>query len=74
MDIAAVYCALGEKHRAFEWLERAYRERDTGLADLKILPTFNRLHGEPRFQELLRRIGLPTANSYPSKGARRLTE
>jgi TolB-like protein/DNA-binding winged helix-turn-helix (wHTH) protein/tetratricopeptide (TPR) repeat protein len=60
MDIAAVYCALGEKPRAFEWLERAYRKHDTGLADLKILPTFDCLHGEPRFQELLRRIGLPS--------------
>ncbi|MEE9234358.1 MAG: tetratricopeptide repeat protein, partial [Candidatus Acidoferrales bacterium] len=57
--IAFVYGALGEKDRAFEWLERAYRERGHHMARLKVDPSFDSLRDDPRFQDLLRRVGLP---------------
>ena len=53
---AMVYGALGEPDRAFEWLDRAYEERDTFLMKLN-LPFFDPLRAEPRFAELQRRIG-----------------
>ncbi|MDA2914099.1 tetratricopeptide repeat protein, partial [Acidobacteriia bacterium AH_259_A11_L15] len=57
--IAFVYGALGEKDRAFEWLERAYRERGYFMVALKVEPRFDSLRDDPRFQDLLRRVGLP---------------
>jgi tetratricopeptide (TPR) repeat protein len=55
--IAFVYTALGEKARAFEWLERAYEERSY-IQLLAMSPLFDNLRPDPRFAELLRRIGL----------------
>jgi TolB-like protein/Flp pilus assembly protein TadD len=57
VDIALVQLALGERDRAFENLEMAYKER-SGLNDLKVDPRFGSLHGDPRFQDLLVRLGL----------------
>ncbi len=56
---ALVYAGLGEKERAFEWLERAYQERSTVLAYLRIDPRVANLRNDPRFSDLLRRVGLP---------------
>jgi TolB-like protein/Flp pilus assembly protein TadD len=56
-DIALVYLALGDRDQAFEHLEKAYKER-SGLNDLKVDPRFGSLHGDPRFQDLLVRLGL----------------
>jgi len=56
-DIALVHLALGDRDRAFEYLEKAYRERG-GLNDLKVDPRFGSLHTDPRFQDLLVRLGL----------------
>ena len=58
--IATVYASLGEKDKAFEYLEKAYEERSSDLpyflkSDLRI----DNLRSDPRFQDLLRRIGLP---------------
>jgi eukaryotic-like serine/threonine-protein kinase len=58
--IATIYAGLGEKDRAFEFLEKAYRERSSDIsyfikADLRI----DNLRSDPRFQDLLRRVGLP---------------
>ena len=57
-SIACIYEGLGEKDQAFVWLERAYAERDGGMTDLKVDPEFASLHSDPRFTDLLRRIGL----------------
>ena len=57
--IASVYAALGEKDRAFAWLDKAYEERDFILIFLKVDPTFDRLRSDPRFASLMRRVGLP---------------
>ena len=54
---ALVYAGLEEKDRAFEWLERAYQERSTVLAYLNLDPRLANLRGDPRFSDLLRRVG-----------------
>jgi tetratricopeptide (TPR) repeat protein len=53
-----IYLGLDEKDRAFEWLERAYSERSCHLVWLKVDPIFDSLRSDPRFTELIRRIGL----------------
>ncbi len=58
-QFALVSAGLGEKGRAFEALEKAFRERSTLLTYLKMDPRFDPLRSDPRFQDLLRRIGLP---------------
>jgi hypothetical protein len=45
--------------KAFEWLEKSYVERDWQLTYLKNYPAFENLYSDPRFKDLLRRIGLP---------------
>ena len=57
--IGSIYGQLGDKDRAFEWLEKAYGERDSQLANLRAEPRNDPLRSDPRFKDLLRRIGLP---------------
>jgi len=57
--IARVYAWRGEKDQAFEWAERAYEQRDTGLTWLKIDSVFRTLREDPRFRALLRKMNLP---------------
>jgi serine/threonine-protein kinase len=59
VDIALVYLALGDRDQAFQYLEKAYRGR-SGLNDLKVDPRFGSLRADPRFQDLLARLGLPS--------------
>jgi tetratricopeptide (TPR) repeat protein len=56
--IAVVHASLGEKDAAFEWLEKAFQERVAFLIFLKALYLGN-LHGDPRFDDLVKRIGIP---------------
>jgi hypothetical protein len=56
---AEVYARLGQTDLALEWLEKAYRSRQHDLAFLKVNPQLDSLRSDPRFQDLLRRIGLP---------------
>ncbi len=60
VGIAWTYAALGEEDEAFRWLNEAYRRRIGGLALLKVEPRFESLHSDPRFADLLRRMGLPS--------------
>ena len=53
------YAALGDPDPAFKWLERAYTERDTVLVFVKVHPMMDPVRSDPRFQDLLRRIGFP---------------
>jgi hypothetical protein len=48
---------LGRRDEAFEWLDRAYDERDPFLPILKYYKPFEPLHDDPRFDALLKRIG-----------------
>ena len=57
VDIALVHLALGDRDQAFQYLEQAYKER-SGLNDLKVDPRFGSLRADPRFQDLLVRLGL----------------
>jgi eukaryotic-like serine/threonine-protein kinase len=60
-QIALVYIGLGEKDQAFEWLEKAYKDRSITNENfaLKVDPQFDTLRSDPRFADLLRRIGFP---------------
>jgi TolB-like protein/Flp pilus assembly protein TadD len=57
--IADIYTGRGETDEAFAWLERGLRERDPQTIFLKARPTFDPLRSDPRFDDLLRRIGFP---------------
>jgi hypothetical protein len=57
--ISEVYAELGENDRAFAWLERAHKERDCQLTWLKLDPMIDSLRPDPRFKDLVRRVGLP---------------
>jgi len=59
-QIAEVYAYRGEPDKAFEWLDRAYEQRDAGLRSLKIDPHLKGLRHDPRYIELLRKMKLPT--------------
>jgi TolB-like protein/Tfp pilus assembly protein PilF len=59
LSFATVYVGLGEKEQAFLWLEKAYDERTNSLAYLKVQSTWDPLRPDPRFADLVRRIGLP---------------
>ncbi|MGA2260252.1 MAG: protein kinase [Acidobacteriota bacterium] len=59
LSIADFYAQAGEVDPAFEWLERAYRERIPFLAHLKAEPDFDPLRSDPRFADLLRRMNFP---------------
>lgn len=58
-QIAEVYAWRGDKDEAFEWLERAYAQRDSGLTILKYDPQLDSLRGDPRYQAVLRKMNLP---------------
>jgi tetratricopeptide (TPR) repeat protein len=57
--LASTHSILGEKDKAFELLEVAYKDRASFLIFLGTYPTLNSLHSDPRFVEMLQRIGLP---------------
>jgi DNA-binding winged helix-turn-helix (wHTH) protein/TolB-like protein/Tfp pilus assembly protein PilF len=56
-DMAEIYAQLGEKDQAFAWLERAYEERYHMMMYLKVAPNLDPLRSDPRFADLLRRVG-----------------
>ena len=58
-QIAEVYAWRGEKDLAFEWLERAYRQQDGGLTEIKIDPYFASLHSDPRYAAFLKKLNFP---------------
>ncbi len=64
---ALVYTALGEKDLAFESLERAYQERSTVLAYLRLDPRLAPLRSDPRFGNLLVRLGIGTSVTAQAK-------
>jgi TolB-like protein len=58
-EIAIVYAGLGDKDDAFAWLDKAFDAHDKGLTYLKIDPCVDPLRSDPRFADLLQRVGLP---------------
>ena len=56
-EVAEIYAQLGEKDQAFAWLERAYQERSFMMLYLKVAPNLDPLRSDPRYADLLRRVG-----------------
>jgi TolB-like protein/Tfp pilus assembly protein PilF len=57
--IAGIYALLKEKDQAFQWLEKAYQERSIRLMYLRTDQAYDNLRDDPRFKDLVRRVGLP---------------
>ena len=57
--VAEIYSRLLNKDKAFYWLEKAYEERDNSMVFLRVDPTYDPLRSDPRFEQLVRRVGLP---------------
>jgi hypothetical protein len=57
--IAELYAELGDKDQAFRWLNTAYQERDAELIGMKTDFGLDPLRSDPRFAELVRKVGLP---------------
>ena len=57
-DLAAVYAGLGDKDHAFAWLEKDFQARSGRLGRIRYLIPFETLRSDPRYADLLRRMGL----------------
>jgi tetratricopeptide (TPR) repeat protein len=57
--VARIHAVLGENDQALVWFERAMRQRDDFISHINVDPEFDKLRADPRFQQLLKRIGLP---------------
>ena len=53
-----MFAALGQKDKAFEWLEKSYDEHSLLLVWVKVIHDFDTLRSDPRFADLLRRMNL----------------
>ncbi len=60
LQIAEAFAFIGDADRAFEWLDRAFEQRDSGLPQMQSWPLLNNLHGHPRWRPFLRKMGLDT--------------
>ena len=58
LELAAIYAALGNDEITFQLLEKAYAEHSFHLVNLNVSPHFKSISSNPRFQELVQRIGL----------------
>jgi tetratricopeptide (TPR) repeat protein len=57
-SIAKGYAYCGDVDQAFEWLERAYTQRNPGLSQVKLQPLLRNLHGDPRWKPFLKKMRL----------------
>ena len=80
VNLADLYTGLGDKERAFYWLEQAYAQHaerfaaaDLGLERLNMEYLLDPLRSDPRFKDLVRRVGLPEVRIVQSGGERRTT-
>jgi tetratricopeptide (TPR) repeat protein len=58
LQIAEAFAYCGDADRAFEWLERAYLQRDSGLPQMQSWPLLRNLRGDPRWRPFLEKMGL----------------
>jgi len=61
-QIAQVYALRGEKDKAFEWLQTAFDDRDAGMLGLLVDPLLRGLRDDPRYKNLVTKVGLPTTS------------
>jgi serine/threonine-protein kinase len=61
-QIAQVYAVRGEKDKAFEWLQIAFDNRDGGMPSLLVDPLLRGLRDDPRYKNLVAKVGLPSAS------------
>ena len=59
LNVAFIYSELGDKDQAFVWLDKAFEESEGRLLNLKTEPALDAVRSDPRFAELLRRLGMP---------------
>ncbi len=57
--MALVYAALGDQDKAFLWLDKAYAQKSTFMTTLKYRSVFDPIRSDPRFSDLVSRVGLP---------------
>jgi serine/threonine-protein kinase len=57
--IALIYAGLGDHDETMNWLERGYEQRDPKMVFLKVEPKWRELRDDPRFQALMKKVGLP---------------
>jgi len=57
--LSAVYVGLGEKDKAFEWLEKDFQARNGKLVEIRWQVQSEALRNDPRYKDLLKRMGLP---------------
>jgi TolB-like protein/Tfp pilus assembly protein PilF/DNA-binding XRE family transcriptional regulator len=65
LQVAEAYAWLGDADNAFDWLERAWRQRDSGLAQLQSWPLLRNLHDDPRWLPFLERMGFSRTAPRP---------
>src|SRR5207247_10185551 len=58
-QIAEVYAVRDEKHKAFDWLQISFDDRDAGMLSLLVDPLLRGLRDDPRYKNLLAKLGLP---------------
>ncbi len=58
-SIATVYAGLADKERTISWLKKGYEERNNDMVYMKIEPVLDPIRSDPRFQDLIRRVGFP---------------
>ena len=68
-DAAFLYAALGEKDRAFYWLDKAVQEKDGWLFLINVDPRLNSLRSDPRFSAIASKVGLPAVQQCASRPA-----
>ncbi len=68
-NVAVIYVGLGETDQALDWLEEAYEKRNSGwLPFIGVEPDFLSLHGHPRFEALLKKMGVSPTFDYRNSG------
>jgi tetratricopeptide (TPR) repeat protein len=67
-QVAQVYAYRGESNKSFEWLERAYKQRDAGVTETNTDPLLTNLHRDRRYAELLSKLRLPSVSPRRSSG------
>jgi predicted Zn-dependent protease len=61
--IASVYALRNQRDEAFEWLDRAYAQREGNVVSTNLEPMLKNLHGDPRFAAFLKKLNLPASST-----------